>query len=118
MKARLVVVFFLTLISVPWMTTADAGELDDLLTGDPAPAMSFSAYYYDPFDYNPFDCGSYGGGYMSPPWTCSPDGSSRHVQRCKDRCDQMINCSLPCASGDSDRCTKCIDNLVSCKQAC
>lgn len=108
MKMRLVT-FFCALVSALCLT-AGAGELDDLLTRNSPPAMSFAPTYYESYP-----CDYAGGGPPPPPWTC--DGN-RGVQACKDRCDRMISCTGPCADGSSDRCTRCINNLAKCKGAC
>lgn len=107
MKTRLVM-FLCALVSAPCLTVA-GGELDQLLTGDPSPEMSFSSSYFAPFG-----CG-YGGGYGAPPWC---EETSRHVRACKDRCDAMINCDSHCRDGSSEKCTACVANLVACKLGC
>lgn len=103
MKTRLVT-FFCALVSTLCLTTA-AGELDDLLTGTSPAAMSFAPSYNDPAP-----CA--GGGPVVPPWACE------QAQRCKDRCDRMVDCTESCSSPSSDRCTKCIANWAMCRDGC
>lgn len=111
MKTRLVV-FFCALVSVLCLT-AGAGELDDLLTGN-APAMSFAPSYYVPY---PYPCDYTGGGPPPSPWACIEE-RERHTRACKDRCDQMVDCTGPCAQPGSNLCTQCVANLATCKGAC
>ena len=108
MNTRLVI-FFCALVSVLCLT-AGAGELDDLLTGNAPPAMSFAPSYYASY---PYPCDYSGGGPPPPPWTCS------EVQACWDRCDQLISCWGPCSSEpSSELCRKCLFDLAACKGAC
>lgn len=110
MKTRLAT--FLGALVSTLCLTAGAGELDDLLTGNSPPPMSFTSSYYDPFG-----CTQYGGGYGAPPWICHEE-TARHVRACKDRCDQLIDCTEPCSEPGSDVCSACIGNLVTCKSGC